>query len=686
MTDPRWEAERKSYEFIVSGIVGRDIFVEEAKNGELGYTSSGNTIYVAKEHPLFSTLKADEAAVLRYGICVHEALHQVFTNFNYMKKTIARLQNNHMLKNDLDTQMFCTFVNLVEDPAIENMAESIIGGTPLNALEYTIGKIYELSGNFSKGCQYPIEEIINALVQFGNLGILKGEFQFQSARNIFLKVAKPFYDALNETDGKKRIDAVFAIYAECSRLWAGFTDLKKNNMMQAAINRAQKQGKGSISQEASGNGSQGTCNPDSKKQKRRARTLDQIEEKQKGDANNPKDNQENASDTASASSEKNSVGNAARQESTKENAGKNQQEPSSFNSSKSSNQDKTDQAEESECKTSAGSNAQDLNDALSKEELAPELPEKDRDNILDSIFSRIYSSEKESDDINRYHRDFEKFEDLDGKKEYKNIRVINRYANEPASEQKKYYDRIVSEMQAGISQTVDELREIFLSDRARKIYCETGRASMKRFASGKVTTRLFQKRRATGHKMDMCVMVIGDHSGSMWGQKIEQEKCAVIALAEIFAEFDIPFYFMGFNVLGNRSPVQTHYIRWDNTPTERYRLMHFHADGSNFDSYSIRYATKLLEERGERHKLLLVLSDGLPSFYGDVEMGIQENTLAINEAKMADIGVVGFGIGTKNDKKFHQMYGKEYFVKVTRPEEMFVQIAERITTVVENWD
>lgn len=54
---------------------------------------------------------------------------------------------------------------------------------------------------------------------------------------------------------------------------------------------------------------------------------------------------------------------------------------------------------------------------------------------------------------------------------------------------------------------------------------------------------MFQKRRAQGHKADMCVTVIGDHSGSMAGEKLTRELYTVVALAEIFAELDIPFYF-----------------------------------------------------------------------------------------------------------------------------------------------
>lgn len=239
----RWEAEKNMYSGIVTGIVGREMHVLEAEDGELGYTKAGDTVYVARKHPLFQMIDEKEAATLRYGVCVHEALHQVFTNFSYMQRSISTLSRTKLLKTELDIRMYCIFVNLVEDPAIENMASSVIGGPPLAALGYTIRKIYELSGDFQKGCRYPIEEVINALIQFGDLGILKGNFSFQSARGIFLKIARPFYDAINEMDPKKRIDAVFPIYAECARLWAGYSEKKKEEMESRIAQTMEKRGK-----------------------------------------------------------------------------------------------------------------------------------------------------------------------------------------------------------------------------------------------------------------------------------------------------------------------------------------------------------------------------------------------------------------------------------------------------------
>lgn len=652
----RWEAEKNMYSGIVTGIVGREMHVLEAEDGELGYTKAGDTVYVARKHPLFQMIDEKEAATLRYGVCVHEALHQVFTNFSYMQRSISTLSRTKLLKTELDIRMYCIFVNLVEDPAIENMASSVIGGPPLAALGYTIRKIYELSGDFQKGCRYPIEEVINALIQFGDLGILKGNFSFQSARGIFLKIARPFYDAINEMDPKKRIDAVFPIYAECARLWAGYSEKKKEEMESRIAQTMEKRGKSGADREASGTGSRGTCNDSTPTQNRRTETMKRLEAEQ----GQGQSNHERPVADVSAKSKNN---------------GDNHPDDSAVQTGQSSaaHADNNGQTPEQ--------------DSIWNQEIPemPELLEKDRENILEGIRSYMHEPETNATDKKRYYRDFDQFEELNNKSEYRHIQAINRYASEPSPKHVQRYDKILHTMQGGIAGTVSELREIFLSDRVRKIHCESGRADMNRFASGRLSSKMFQKRRAQGHKADMCVTVIGDHSGSMAGEKLTRELYTVVALAEIFAELDIPFYFFSFHVEG-RKPIQTHYIRWDNTETERHRLVSFKADGCNFDSYSIRYAAKLLEERPERHKLLFVLSDGLPSFYDSVEMGIRENTTAVMEARLADIDVIGFGIGTTKKETFHRMYGEEYYVEVKNPANMFEQIVGRLTTVVDGWD
>lgn len=681
MTDKEWMVEKQYFGSVASGITGKAVVVADAMGGELGYTAKGNVIHVAKEHMLYEKLRkastelqaATEATLLRFGITVHEALHQVFTNFDYISELEKRLVRRGILKTTLDLEAYHTIVNLIEDPAIENMAAEIIGGPALRALDFTITKLYELSEDFDYGCQYPFDEVINALIQFGDLGIVHGTFHFQSAEIVFRLITPLFYRAINEPDCKKRVDMAAPIFAECARLWAGRTESEKRSMLAEHRKNMDAHGKSPQSHNAQGQGSNGTMNEHSKKNDRRKAAMEKQEAKADG-----KPGQSEGSGTNELSK---GQGPSSQTEHKNNEIGKDQTESdsSSINKDDSENtngekpQNKTGDKEEKH-----GANQEMLP--------KPELTQQDVDAILSHILEHMYDAELKSKENESYYRPFECFDDIESNVDFQKVEVENQYVDEVPAEKSHHYDAIVDQMQEGISSVVQQLREIFIADRVRKVYSESGRASLKRFASGKVTTRLFERKRKPGHKEDMCVAIVGDCSGSMQsGGKITQAKYTMIALAEIFSEFDIPFYFIGFHV-PFRNPVQRHYIRWNNTRSERERLLLLSADGSNFDSYSIRYVTNLLKERQERHKLLVVLSDGLPSFYFSHEEGIKQNTLAINAARADQIDVLGIGVGEVNTKTFCQMYQREYFLNVQQPSDLFSKLAERMTAVVEGWD
>lgn len=678
MTDKDWIAEKEYYSHMASGIAGKSIVVLNAEGEELGYTSKGNQIHIAKEHPMYINLDQKGATALRFGVAVHEALHQVFTNFDYIQTMEKKLIKKRILKTELDAAAYHTIVNLIEDPAIENMAADLIGGPALRALDFTIKTIYDLSGEISEGCRYPFDEVVNALIQFGDLGIVKGTFRYQAAEIVFRHITPMFYQAINEPDCAKRVEMASPIFAECARLWAGRTNQEQKSMLESHKKNAAAHGKNFQSHGAEGSGSNGTMHENTEKNERRKTGM-----QKKQDTPSPKGE---SGEKNQGTKVKNSLTNS------QPNGRKNQETIQADDTSKSDHMpsEEDQEPEKSDAKNGkkekSHSNSSETEQEISKKEknTVSSLTEEDIESILDRILEYRYQEELKGRENQEYYRPFDEFDEINNHPAFKDVKVENRYVNQVSTILGQQYDRLVDGMQPGISVVTQQLKEIFIADRIYKVYSESGRASMKRFASGKVTTRLFERRRKPGHKEDMCVAIIGDCSGSMSGDKNFQEKLAVIALAEIFAEFDIPFYFMGFHV--PNVPIQSHYIRWDNTREERERLMLLECSGTNFDSYSIRYAANLLKERPERHKLLIVLSDGLPSYYFSGEEGIRQNTLAVNEARENHIDVIGIGIGNVKSNIFCKMYQKEYFLNVKQPNDLFEMLAERITTVVNGWE
>lgn len=683
-TDRLWDAEKKYYSNVASSLVGRQIYVADADGGALGYTEDGNIIHVAKDHLLFKEIPSKEARMIRFGVSVHETLHQLFTNFKYDKIKMDLLEEAGHFRNDFEKKMYHDLINLVEDPAIENMASRVIGGPALKALDFTIAKIDELSGDFDTGCRYPYEEVFNALVQFGDLGIIHGSFRFQMARRVFQEISPLFYKAMNETDNRKRIDLVFPIYQKCRILWLSYSDSKMKDLVKNLSETKKRRGKSNMN--GNGEGRNGTPNETSRKNKKRKATIKKIEEESakaqtEGETN---DNGEcKGCDVLIAATKHNPTANKENDTTVPVTGQPNSPQPPS--KTDESVPDKTHEIQKVDNATLEDGRNLELDEKLLEPDPVPELTNSDYETLLEQINQANEDVQKTKVDTEAYYSDIPEYSQIQKQAGFEHILAENHYINEVSPTDSKRYEELVSKMEDEIAMLQEELRDIFLNDRSRYLYSDSGKVSMKRFASGKVTTRLFRRKLRSSEKSNMCIGIAGDCSGSMSGVNIIQECLALIALAEIFSAFNIPLYFMGFNVPLN-TPVQTHYIRWENTQFERERLLYLRADGSNFDSYSIRYMTQLMAERKEKHKLMFILSDGKPSFCFTDKEGIHQNTLAIQEARQIGIDIIGIGIGAKTkSKEFVEMYGKDTYFHVDQPQDLFDSLASVITTTVNGW-
>ena len=184
----------------------------------------------------------------------------------------------------------------------------------------------------------------------------------------------------------------------------------------------------------------------------------------------------------------------------------------------------------------------------------------------------------------------------------------------------------------------------------------------------------------------MCISLCIDHSGSMTSDnRIIQAGKAAVVIAEACARLDIPCYIMGYEVDLNDAD-QRHYVRWNNSKEERRRLsnIQYSAGGCNFDAYSIKYmADEILKKREETHKILMVISDGLPSngFTNDPE----QDTKEVIEDTREEMDVVGIGINKKENENFEKMYGDGY-CDGTNIKELPKTLAKLMENIVKNWD
>lgn len=220
----KMKKKRNLYRFlsnIASGIIGRTVTVQDVpvlEADSLGYTLKGDNIYVAYNHFLYDGISEEEKDVMRLGVTVHEALHQVFTNFEHAEYKQEKLKREGYFTSRYDEWLYHQILNLVEDPAIETAAPEVVGGDPLKALKFMIITVDSRS-DYSHAPKDEIEEITKALIQFGDVGLVRDYWTFEEARKVFLKIAPLFYDAVNDPDNKSRIDRIPDIHKELRVLY-----------------------------------------------------------------------------------------------------------------------------------------------------------------------------------------------------------------------------------------------------------------------------------------------------------------------------------------------------------------------------------------------------------------------------------------------------------------------------------
>ncbi len=269
-----WANEKRTYAQKFLGITGKDIKIRDIdKNtGEIGYTDN-KSIHLAYEHPIYEGLSEGEASVVRKGVFTHEMLHCIFTDFNVLQKTIMKYPVT-------ERKILAGINNVLEDPAIENFAPQIIGGSLLRSLRLMIAHVYKKSTDIDKQ-EYPFGQFMNALIQFGDMGLIKGHFTSKEAYDVFAKVAPILDKAISEPNPITRMKYSEEIFELSRVLWQEEADI--NQMILDIMQELESQGKGSSSSSApSGmlstpeDTSENTDEDSDKKKKRRNITIRKV--------------------------------------------------------------------------------------------------------------------------------------------------------------------------------------------------------------------------------------------------------------------------------------------------------------------------------------------------------------------------------------------------------------------------
>lgn len=649
------------------------VSVQWLTGDDLGYTSMGSmsacTVHVSWKHEYMDGLSEDECDALRTGIFAHEMLHQLLTNFSYTNRVTEKMTR-------AEASIFMQFANTIEDPAIEYFAPQCFGGRLLESLRFSIRHIYKLSPGIDKSPS-AFSQLINALINFGDMGLVKGEWTFSEAKEYFRKIAPLYNEAITCPDSKRRIDIAKECMELTRPLWE--EDVKDREMFEKFLEELSEFLKRNGAHVMKDN-EKDLLTEDSEQAERRNKVVAGIKAAAKRDIEKSDDDDESASEgeadgESGEDSEEDGDSKDANEGSSGGSDGSESMDDDSSKASKSSASSKSSEnsssSEKGERQEEGGdidmSSSDPVDDATCDEDSANEAADEEipvDEELIESIRQSIEAEErrmeKESKKEGNTPDTLPDF-DISSPNFRRKASCINRRVNDSSGgHMSELYAEATRAYAGEIKNLTKTLTKLFEADRESTVAATSGDYNIMRGTMG-TTARIFDKRRDPEKLKDAAVVLLVDLSGSMGGSKENQARKTAITMAEALTACHIPYYILGFHADMGADAVHDHFVTWSNKKSDRESLISMHATGNNFDGYSIRYAAELLKKRSENNKILFVISDGHPacSSYSS-SAGIRDTIDAIKMSRK-QMTVFGIAVGRSCGPQLLQsMYGKDF--------------------------
>ncbi len=227
---------------------------------------------------------------------------------------------------------------------------------------------------------------------------------------------------------------------------------------------------------------------------------------------------------------------------------------------------------------------------------------------------------------------------------------------------REIYDRIFREVSRSSKGLTRRLEQI-LADRKEEGY-ESGFLSGQRFNPGDVWRddyRYFSRAVLPDGVPDAAFALMIDESGSMGGEKsIRARECAIL-LEDALRNLGVPFLVCGHDANSFGQVNLDIYADFDTVDDlDRYRLTDIGFGGCNCDGGVITYLSERLLERNEAEKVLIVISDGLPSCSSFYDETSNKNDTRMAIEKYRKRGVRIFGAVVDEFENVSGIYGNEF--------------------------
>ncbi len=180
----------------------------------------------------------------------------------------------------------------------------------------------------------------------------------------------------------------------------------------------------------------------------------------------------------------------------------------------------------------------------------------------------------------------------------------------------------------------------------------------------------FYRNSAPFDRIDLCVCLLLDESGSMesFGRIPAMKKMAVVV--DAFArELAIPCLIAGHSTDNALQTEIYDYREFESlSKQDSFQIMKAQARNQNRDGLALEYCVHRLQERTERNRLLIIVSDGEPfdpcgRYPYTGEAAVADMKRVIKKARVSGVRVVGAAIGSDRER-IREIYGKQYFLNI----------------------
>lgn len=187
--------------------------------------------------------------------------------------------------------------------------------------------------------------------------------------------------------------------------------------------------------------------------------------------------------------------------------------------------------------------------------------------------------------------------------------------------------------------------------------------------------RLFYKKNQESDQLDVAFSLLVDCSASMY-DKMAELKSGLVLFHETLNSLKIPHEITGFyeDALDSDDNEQPNYFQtilsYEQSllPQSGTSIMQLTPEEDNRDGFAIRIVGEKLKKRSEKHKLLLVFTDGEPSAHNYNDEGIVDTQEAVIHMRRSGIEVIGIFLANeeipheREVETMHAIYGEQSLI------------------------